>query len=191
MKNSCLFILFTNFLICSLASYEVKAEITAVELASLPPFCQARMGNNPNLKRKWSKILGSNNFTWMNHFCSNLIAKKRCFAIINKQKRNDCYKKLTDHSYTLENTSADFPLRPLIYYEAGDTFMKIEEYGKAEIQFLNAIKINPKFTRPYLSLSKLYVELGNKTKAIDIIKQGLSKKPSSKTLKKMYSKLVK
>lgn len=166
-------------------------EIKESDISYLPPFCQARMGNDPNLKKKWAKILGASNFTWMNHFCSNLIAKKRCIGIIEKQKRYNCYQRLTDHSYTLEHTSADFPLRPLIYYEAGDTFLKIEEYGKAENQFLNAIKINPKFTKPYLSLSRLYIKQGNKTKAIEMIERGLKQKPSSKALKKMRSQLVK
>ncbi|WP_431065180.1 tetratricopeptide repeat protein [Methylotuvimicrobium sp.] len=191
MKIPCPYLLFAGYLFYSLAFNTVKADITKVELASLPPFCQARMGNDANLKKKWSKILGQSNFTWMNHFCSNLIAKKRCFAIIQKQKRYKCYERLTDHSYTLEHTSSNFPLRPLIYYEAGDTFMKIEEYGKAEIQFINAIKANPKFSRPYISLSKIYAKQGNETKAIDIIERGLIKKPSSKALKKIHKKLIK
>lgn len=75
------------------------------------------------------------------------------------------------------------------YYLIGYKFYKSNEYAEAERNYLQAVKINPSFTKAHYWLAKTYLKMGNDVLAIAQLQEVLKQDPNLPGIKELTSML--
>lgn len=165
---------------------------TDLQFAMLPPYCEARMRHENDLKGQlWRKKLGPD-FVHVHHYCAALNALNEAYKTSYKEDtRGMLSRAIKEIEYMEHQTSSNFILRPKIAYDKGTAYEGLKDYPNAISQYQQSIKYNPKLTPAYVALSDLYLKLNKKKEAMEILKQGLKFKPDSKALKKRLAKFSK
>lgn len=84
----------------------------ALELESLPPFCNARLNGDESLQKLWSQKIGRDNFLHVHHFCFGLNLNRRALITFDKkQKRYYLERAVANFDYVLKHWPADSPMR--------------------------------------------------------------------------------
>jgi hypothetical protein len=105
---------FGALLLCMLGvSFSAQAQaggFTALEIASLPQYCQDKLNQNAN-KERWASQFGRNNWLHAHHFCYGLIQFSRASMEVNPglRSRNAGYA-ISEFNYVLQRWPANFPL---------------------------------------------------------------------------------
>lgn len=174
--------------------------VTESELALMPPYCQAKYGQdrgNQAISDKWRGIYGDQNWLNMHHYCDAL-------KFIVRANRSFGHK--AELSYNLENAqrglehmlaseqTPDWILRPEAHVHLGKVYLRMTllgkgSEGKAVQNFGQAISIQPDYEPAYSALSDFYAGKGLKQKAFDTIEEGLRHSPDSKRLLRRFKEL--
>lgn len=164
---------------------------TPSEMLLLPPYCKVRATDNHKTAewRLWEKRLGKK-FIDMHHYCAALNNINRYLYRGNDPNR-DYYLSLVvrEIDYVARGMPRNFPLAGDIYLNRG---IALELQGKkveAAADFSRAIQHNPRLTRAYVHLADINSQVGDKAKALEIVKAGLDHQPNSKLLQKRYAEL--
>lgn len=84
---------------------------TALELMSMPEYCQAKMGGNQSLHDAWRLRMGPNLFVHLHHFCHGLKHMRRAGVAVDSQKRRYQYERaIGEFDYVLRNWPPEFEL---------------------------------------------------------------------------------
>lgn len=153
----------------------------------LPRFCRYTQWREPGVSvtelKKWQHKLGGD-WIHVHHFCLGLNNNVYALKTLNKKKHIWLSKlALTEFTYILNHASKNFVLMPVTNVKIGEILVRLNKHTEAEKMFYKAIKLNPKFTPSYSELSKLYIKQKKKTKAKEILLEGLKKSPNSNILK--------
>lgn len=182
-----------SLLIASLVAHAEVASWTPTdeEMRSLPPYCPAKMKykqGDPEYDN-WSQSIGPN-FVHIHHYCAALNFYNRAFrARSAADKRFNLSSSLDNFGYMITHVSKDFSLLPEIYVSRGRTLVFAQKETEAIRDFQKAIELNPKYERAYNALSDQWVEAKNKTKALEVVTEGLRQVPASRGLKRRYDEL--
>lgn len=165
---------------------------TDAEFARLPPYCKARMSDdNGAAYNHWQGVFGRANFVHLHHYCAalnDLNTARRDFAN-PEQQRNVLEAAVKNFTYVERMTRPDFFLRPEVSVQKGKALVLLGRTAEAVQNFNSAIVFRPDYTPAYAALSDLYVDLGEKHKASEILQRGLKAKPDSKVLHKRLQRL--
>ncbi|MCP5006192.1 MAG: tetratricopeptide repeat protein [Planctomycetes bacterium] len=179
-------IIFLTYTTTSYAAYPS----TDSEFAKLPKYCSARFsrpGTNPNF---WQQKIGRRNWTHLHHYCNALNSINKASETPKPDKKKD---NLTKAIRTLKDviskTEPKFILRPELFLKLGESYSKLRQYSEAIGSFTSALKIKANYSSAYASMSDTYKIMGEKDKAIEVLKNGLKHKPNSKRLKRRLEKL--
>ena len=164
------------------------------ELVMLPDYCKAKdAGPESPEFQAWVMRLGPKfERTWggMHHVCSGINQTNRYLRLINDPKRGYYLSRaVPEIDYIAAHTPDDFPLAGDILMHRGHAYMLMKKNAQASADFLKSISLDSKQTQSYLYLAEIYVELGEKGKALEIVTSGLKAVSSSKALKKKYLSL--
>lgn len=99
-------------LLLSLCLAPVQAQIahTPFEIAMLPDYCRARLGNDEQARQVWLKKMGQN-WYHLHHYCSGLTAMQRASTEGNIGKRTQLLEfAIKEFNYVLKNWAPDFYL---------------------------------------------------------------------------------
>ena len=164
---------------------------TDAELASLPPFCKARIrGVSKADKAPFEAQLGTNNFLHIHHYCiaANLVNRLR--SVTDQNKRGTMMREaIANYMYVINAAEKSFWMRPQIHLEIGRVYLQMGKKGEALGQFQQAINMNPQFQQAYMPLIDAYRQLGDNASALDMAKTGLRYFPDSKPLQQAYLSL--
>ena len=82
------------------------------ELILLPDFCQAKLGKNEMLQKKWSKQMGQKSFVHLHHYCFgvNFINRANSEFSDNRLKGNYYKLAIANFNYVLQRWKPSFYL---------------------------------------------------------------------------------
>ncbi|PCJ37934.1 MAG: hypothetical protein COA75_01570 [Cellvibrionales bacterium] len=196
IKNKILIFLLIAFSTMSFNVFSFFPE-TNKDFSLLPAFCKVRAGRGTAVEvTLWKKRLGSD-YIHIHHFCAGLHSYN--YTTMNFPKNKD---EKAFHRHALRSVLGEvnymeshvknkkFVMFPSIYLLKAKAHADLGQRAKALVYYNKSITANKKFTRAYLSLSRYYQKLGDKTKALAIIEQGLQYKPSSKSLNRQRNHLT-
>lgn len=129
--------------------------------------------------------IGKKGWEALHHYCYGLAKIYRSHTIgLTEQQRdfllNDS---IGEINYVLENSPADFILRPELLTKQGYVLLMLKKYREAEDKLRSAIRENPNYWPPYGYLADVYIEQNNMIKARSILENGLKIAPNAKGLK--------
>lgn len=167
------------------------APITQAEFSTLPPYCAARLKaarGSPEWKL-WEAQLGRG-FNDVHHYCFALNHLKRYYGA-SSQKTKGLFLQEAIHNldYMINANVAGFSLLPDIYADKGRTLRLMKKDGEAVQAFLQAIKLNPDSASAYSALSDIFLEKGDKQKALIYAEEGLENVPDNRALQRRYKAL--
>jgi tetratricopeptide (TPR) repeat protein len=162
--------------------------VTAAELATLPPYCDAKIGSqNPSAISHWDKALGHGNWIHMHHYCGGLIELNRYYKVVSAADRKGTLgRAVWEFDYTLNATSPDFSLRADAHFNRGRAQLLLGKDGQALNDFSKALELNHDMPPASIELAKLYKKQGKKDQALATLKSGLLLSPAHKGMRRNY-----
>jgi hypothetical protein len=92
------------------APLQAQVSHTPFELAMLPDYCKARLGNDEQARKAWQQKMGQN-WYHLHHYCSGLTSMRRAKSAADPKKRSaDLEFAVKEFNYVLKNWTADFYL---------------------------------------------------------------------------------
>ncbi|WFP51292.1 tetratricopeptide repeat protein [Methylomonas sp. EFPC3] len=186
-----------TFMLCiGLLPIIAKAEFpqTDLDYMGLPIFCkemhQEGAQGTPRALM-WEKRLAGNG--GIHHYCAGLFTYNLAWKTNNRAERMSYLKQaINEMVFPFKHGMvSDFVLIPKMYYDIGKAYEGLEDYKAAIDNYHKSIERSPKTWMPYAALGDIYIKLNRPNEAINILEQGLEKKPDSKPLLKRLSKLKK
>lgn len=175
------------FLLCPMITNAVPS--SEKELAMLPPYCKARIKGGAD-EAFWKAKFGPSGWGHLHHYCSGLNQINKANLATSTEKRNEYLQgAINGFEYQLKHGKPDFILLPELHTLRGDSYFRLGDPSSAITEYNKAIKVNPKYTKSYIGLSKVFANMGKNKQASDIIKQGLKQKPNSRSLKRQLKKV--
>lgn len=171
--------------------------ITAGEMALIPPYCPDTMGFNygdayTNTSPRagyWISLMGKS-FWAVHHYCWGLIKLRRADAIGNsKEVRIGTLKNvIAEYNYVLENSTPDFVLRPEVLLRRGDAQLKLGEIGNAMESYEAAIRHKPDYWPAYVNWAEFLLSIKRNKDAQTFLERGLTQLPNEPKLRAAYKK---
>ena len=82
------------------------------------------------------------------------------------------------------------PIFAEMYTMKANIFLKQGDIAGALKYFEEALKVNKKYTKAYVSLSDFYLSINDKENALAVLERGLKHKPKSKSLARRKNKIL-
>lgn len=170
------------------------------EVRLLPPFCpysqdfRAKVpgGNNTSEIERWRSVLGPT-FEHVHHYCWGLMKLNRAVLLLrgNQQLRlsylGDSNR---EFDYVITRAPADFILLPEILTKKAENLVRLGQGPAAVVEFSRAIDMKPDYWPPYAYLSDYYRQVGDTSKARQLLEQGLVQSPAAEALKRRLAEIV-
>lgn len=181
----------TMLLLCLGAGMAHAADnTTAQEVAMLPPYCDAKIGKQePATVEMWRARMGHDNWIHMHHYCSGLIELNRYYRAARGRQQPNLGNAVNEFTGMIKAWTPDFYLRPEAYMNRGRAYKFMGHDGQALADFEKALELDPNLTPARIDLADLYVKLGKKPQALEVLKQGLAREPEKKSLRRRYQEL--
>ena len=186
-------------LACTASAFAGKPDnVTEAEMALLPRYCPDTFGfkygdaytnTSPNAP-KWVGMMGKG-FWAMHHYCWALInlgrAQKPAVPANLRQATREYA--IADMQYIVKNTEPDFIMLPEIYTKIGDVQLSLKHPSEANDAFARARSLKPDYWPAYIGWAEYLRRAGEKARARELVAEGLSYAPQSKTLRSLFTEL--
>jgi len=168
----------------------VKAawEPTPAEMATLPPYCAARFSQGSDAFKTWQATMGYD-FIHIHHYCVGLKLLNHARGTFTSRKNETLGAAVREMDYVLTHAAPDFYMRPEILMNRGIALSMMKRDGEAVSNLLQAIELNPRQPRAYMTLADLYDKMKNRGKALETVSEGLRHNPDTKSLQRRYTEL--
>lgn len=168
--------------------------ISLEEIKLLPSFCRGLSSKNfePDARRYATGVIPKG-MPHSQHFCHGLKYVVR--ANMNPGDKKNLRTAAGEFEYVLRrknvfNKDGGYNgYVALVSTESARVFRRLGNTDEAVSAFQQAIKYNPKLPQAYAGLSDLYRDLGMNKESREVLEQGLSRAPKSKSLQRRLSKL--
>lgn len=164
---------------------------TDSEMASLPPYCKARMksGQDSPEYKMWEGSLGKD-FLHTHHYCTGINFINRYYRARSQQdKRFNLNNAEGNLKYMVANADPGYSLMPDVYLNLGVVYSLTNQTAQAITHFNKAIELNPRQPKAYTALSDYYAKTKQSEKALEIVTTGLRYNPDTKSLQRRYTEL--
>jgi tetratricopeptide (TPR) repeat protein len=162
--------------------------MTDSEVASMPPLCKGRMNGGAEYKH-WKSILGPD-FGHTHHYCMGINYLNRAYKA--KDERDRDFNLQNAHNnlmYMVKAASPTYSLMPDVYLNLGKVSRLRKNIGEAVTNYSKAIELNPRQPSAYRELTDIYAAIGQRTKALEVVTDGLRHNPGTKSLQRYYHEL--
>jgi tetratricopeptide (TPR) repeat protein len=189
--------------VCQTSAFALQEfTVTRGELAMMPPYCTAIDGKYVGLPQFENSPLrdtvpASCHFV-LNHFCDGLKAMIRVHTTPDPNESDFWLEKAVGAINSViaewDQKNPDCPLRADAYLNLGKAqLLKTRRHQgsapQAALNFSRALELKPTYLDAYYALSDLYVEEGNKQKALSVVEDGLRHVPEAKGLLRRFRAL--
>lgn len=142
-------------------------------------------------QRKWVSMMGETFWT-MHHYCWAQVAWIRATqAGVSPQTRDGLLRgAISDIYYVINHAPADYVLMPELLTRIGEYYTRIGNASQASAHFQRAIDAKADYWPPYVRLADIYLQLGERTKALEIIDAGLRHVPGNAQLTESRSRIT-
>lgn len=164
---------------------------TDSEMASLPPFCKAKMKSGPGSLdyKMWANKLGSD-FGHTHHYCVGINSINRYYRSRSQQdKRFNLNNARGNLEYMVTHADPAYSLMPDVYLNLGVVYSLMNQPAQAITHFNKAIELNPRQPRAYGALADYYLKNKQAAKALEIVTAGLRYNPDTMSLQRRYTEL--
>lgn len=161
------------------------------EMASLPPFCKAKMKSSPGSPeyKMWESTLGKD-FMHTHHYCMGIDFLNRYYRSRSQQeKRVNLNSAQGNLQYMVTHAEPTYSLMPDVYLNLGVVYSLMNQPAQAITHYSKAIELNPRQPRAYSALSDHYAKSKQSVKALEIVTAGLRYNPDAKSLQRRYTEL--
>ena len=159
------------------------------EMATLPPYCAARFDERSAAFQTWKSTMGGD-FIHVHHYCAGLNFVNRARGMASaKDRRGVLGAAVRNFDYILTHTQPDFYLRAEALMNRGIAMSMLQKPGEAVGNLRQAIEMNPRLPRAYMTLADLYDQQKNRGKALETVTAGLRHNPDAKSLQRRYTEL--
>lgn len=164
---------------------------TPAEIAVLPPFCKAKLSPDPADDAQYSSAIGPD-WLHIHHYCYALTFTNRYYQDYADKptQHDDLNQALNNYNYVLSHASPGFWMRPEIHTQKGRLLAAAKHYAEAVSEIEQALKGNPDYAPAYAALSDIYADLGQKSKSLATVEQGLQHVPDNNALQRHYKLLT-
>jgi tetratricopeptide (TPR) repeat protein len=171
------------------AEERLESGINPAEMATLPPYCKARVSPNTAEFESWHKQLGPK-FMDIHHYCTGLNYINRYFkSRDNTLRKYYLSRVIPEMNYTMKDLPPAFPLAGEMYLNRGYGHRLSGNKATAMMDFIKAVELGPKRPQAYSRLIDSYLEAKNKAKALEVASSGLAHLPDNKMLQRKYLEL--
>lgn len=175
------------FLALILISMSTKAEDISTSYGKTPQeeaMCQTMIYNGRDTSDR-------NNWQHMHHFCDCMRFINRAYSAFGDKSLMgyDLGQAIGNCDYVLKATTPDFYMRPEVHLQKGIALRLKKEEGKAVLEFMEAVRGNPKLAKAYVELANTQKRLKTPTEALKTVSEGLRYNPKSKALQRIYTEL--
>lgn len=192
------------------ATLAYQPAVALDDLAALSPLCaeQLRHQRISELNPKYGSWLSSIRETSLltqpefailrdaksfHHYCWGEVAQNRYYREASTQKKLDLaqyaassYKYVIDHP---DHLPPGWPYMAKIQTDYGNALLLSKNTPAAAVAFQTALNLDPRTLRAYTGLADLHISNGAKSKALEIVTEGLRYFPGSKPLLRRYNEL--
>lgn len=159
--------------------------LKAGELNLLPPYCQARLGDDKSAQARWEQILGAGNFLHVHHYCFGIAFDQRSLMLTNaKERKLELRRALTNYDYVLERWGPDCVLLPEVHLRKGKLLERMDRSAESVAHYRKAIALKRDWPPAYAALSDLHKKQGERVRAREVLAEGLENAPKSKMLRR-------
>lgn len=178
--------------------------ISAEERNLLPPYCKYTQGGyvgheNPQRPsaeaKRWVSIFGGQGMTanlWrMHHYCYALIHLRRgqSFGLTPMEFKGAWMGVIEEIDFTLQFLPQDFVLMPEMMLNRARALMRLKKPEAALADLKKSVELKPDYWPPYLEMADYYFSIQDKSKAIEILQDGLKHAPDAKALRLRLAEL--
>jgi tetratricopeptide (TPR) repeat protein len=185
--------------VCSMSASAMKPDnITAAEMALIPAYCKDAntfgYGGTPDTMSpnapKWVAMMGKG-FWAVHHYCWAQINLMRVQgpSVPQMIKQGTREAALGDLGYVIEHSPPDFILLPEIYTKMGQVQLELKRPSAANTSFAKARSLKPDYWPAYFHWAWYLQSVGQKANAKQLVEEGLSYAPDSKSLQKLLTDL--
>lgn len=161
---------------------------TPAELRTLPPYCAARFDQGSVAFKDWQSRMGPD-FIHIHHYCVGLKLLNAARSSISNKRNEILGASVREFDYVLTHAAPDFYMRPEILTNRGVALSIMTRDGEAIGNLLEAIRLDPKQPRAYMTLTDLYDKVKDRAKALETVSEGLRHNPDTKSLQRRYTEL--
>ncbi len=131
------------------------------------------------------------NWMHMHHFCDCIRFTNRAYSSLGNwnDMRYNLQVAIGGCDYVFQHAKPGFYMLPEVHLQKGKALKLYRQEGKALIEFMDAIRGNPKLAPAYLELADIQVRSKKPQEALRTVTEGLRHIPDSKPLKRRYSEL--
>lgn len=159
------------------------------EMATLPPYCAARFDSASAGFKTWRDTMGGD-FMHIHHYCAGLNFLNRAYGMApGKNREGTLGGAVRNFDYVLTHVQPGFYLRPEVLMHRGMALSLANKPGEAMGNLNQAIAMNAKLPRAYLTLADMHVKQKSRAKALEIVTEGLRHNPEVRSLQKRYAEL--
>jgi tetratricopeptide (TPR) repeat protein len=168
----------------------------AMELAALPTFCRGtqlirNISHDPVPIESYVKRFGEG-YRHLHHYCWALNAENKTYNMLDKElKKSKLTYALGDIDYVLARVQPTFVFLPEIYTGKARILFKLDRAAEAVEALNKALRLRPDYSPASLQLSSYFEKKGDKTMAINVLKQGIDNSKQPKQAAPLYKRLKK
>jgi len=131
------------------------------------------------------------NWMHMHHYCDCIRFTNRAYSALGdwNDMRYNLQIAIGGCDYVFKHAKPNFYMRPEIHLQKGKALKLFRQEGKALIEFIEAMRGNPKLPAAYMELADLQVRSKKTQEALKTVTEGLRHNPDSKPLKRRYTEL--
>lgn len=168
----------------------LPSAIQSNEFAMLPPYCKAKLSDDPADDKLFSGAIGPD-WLHIHHYCFALNFTNRFYKTSNpSEKRHYMQSALGNHDYMLTHATPDFWMRPEIHTEKAKQLRAAKRYAEAIGELARALGIKADYLNAYVVLSDVYMDLNQKSDAIASVEKGLHYGPDNRALQRRFKLLT-
>jgi len=185
--------------VCSMSAVaQLPPNITTAEMALIPAYCKdansfgyggTSDSMSPNAP-KWVAMMGRG-FWAVHHYCWAQIRLLRIQGPSTPQVIKQGMRELAvgDLNYVIEHSPPDFILLPEIYTKMGQVQLDLKQPANADASFAKARALKPDYWPAYFHWAWYLQNAGQKATAKQVVEEGLSYAPESKSLRVLLTDL--
>lgn len=172
------------------SAQEAAINLSEKELLTLPRYCHVRIRalNTPEYK-EWERKMGPD-LIHTHHYCGGLSYLKRYYGATTERERQVLLRLAQDNlEYMVNHASPGYSLMPDVYFRLGEVHRFAGRAGNAKASYDKSIELNPRVASAYGGLADLYIKLGQQSKALEVVSEGLRYNPETRSLQRRYREL--
>ena len=131
------------------------------------------------------------NWMHMHHFCDCIRFTNRAYSSLGNwnDMRYNLQVAVGGCDYVFQHAKPGFYMLPEVHLQKGKALKLYRQEGKALIEFMNAIRGNPRLAPAYIELADIQVRSKKNQEALKTVTEGLRHIPDSKPLKRRFTEL--